>query len=450
MGYWQSEREFTAFCREYLQKEGFVSIGEAGEIGGNKPAGTIPAGTKIFKHVKEKTLVFAVTGSKPLSEGFNMVAAHVDSPRIDCKTNPLYEKNHLALFDTRYYGGIKPYQWTAMPLSMHGVVFTKDGGRKNICIGEEDADPIFTITDLLPHLAREQMKKTAAEFIGGEELDILAGSKPYKTPEQEENNIEESNIEEKVKLNILNILFEKYGMTEQDFSSAEIEFVPAFPARDLGLDRSMIGAYGHDDRCCAFAAFSAAVELSREGAPEKTIICLLVDKEETGSYGNTGSQSRLLENFIAQLSGGRTHNAPNQPHDAIGGIFANAQIISADVNAGFDPNYADVYDTKTSSYLGKGITVTKYPGRGGSDAGAEFCHKVQSLFDKNNVRWQHGDMGKVGAGGGGTIAWCFSNLGAEVIDCGIPVLSMHSPFEVISKIDLWTCYKAYRTFLNAI
>jgi aspartyl aminopeptidase len=395
-------------------------------------------GAKVYQNIRGKSLAFAVIGNRPISGGVNIVGAHVDSPRIDLKTNPLYEDTGFAMFDTHYYGGIKHYQWTTIPLSMHGVVIGKDGKRRDICVGEDEGDPVFTITDLLPHLAREQMQKKASEFIDGEELDILAGSRPYK----------DTKAKDRVKLNLLNLLHEKYGMVEEDFAGAEFEFVPAHKARDVGIDRSMIGAYGHDDRCCAYAALHAALAF-RALPPEKTVICVLTDKEEIGSMGNTGAQSRLFENFIAYLCaktrGGSSELALRQ---ALSGSF----MLSADVNAAYDPNFDSVYDKKTASYFGKGIVLSKYTGRGGkfggSEANAEFCQKVQGLLNKNNIQWQYGNLGKVDKGGGGTIAQHVANLGVEVLDCGIPVLSMHSPFEVISKIDLYTTYRGYVAFLR--
>jgi aspartyl aminopeptidase len=337
---------------------------------------------------------------------------------------------------------------------MHGTVIGKDGKKREITVGEDEGDPVFTITDLLPHLAKDQMQKKASEFFDGEGLDILAGSRPY----------DDKKAKDRVKLNLLSLLHDRYGILEEDFAGAEIEFVPAFRARDLGFDRSMIGAYGHDDRSCAFAAFSAALEFASPGAsggkggrakapdrpPEKTVVCLLTDKEEIGSMGNTGAQSRFFEDFIACLCSLTGEDRP----DSIGvrRCFYHSSMLSADVNSAYDPNYDSVYDKKTASYFGKGLVLSKYTGRGGkfggSEANAEFCRKVQALLDKNAVQWQYGNLGKVDRGGGGTIAQHVANLGVEVLDCGIPVLSMHSPFEVISKIDLYTAYKGYLAFLR--
>ncbi|GHU36682.1 putative M18 family aminopeptidase 1 [Spirochaetia bacterium] len=427
----KTERECTAYCMNVLKEKGFVSIENSGKIG---------PGSKIYQNIKGKALVFAIIGTQPIQNGINIVGAHVDSPRIDLKTNPLYEDSGLAFFDTQYYGGIKYYQWTAIPLTMHGVVIRKDGVKQTICIGEDDSDPVFTITDLLPHLADEQLEKKASKVVEGEELDILVGSEPYK----------DEKAADKVKLNILRLLNEKYGMVEEDFASAEIEFVPAFKARDVGIDRSMIGAYGHDDKCCAFAAFSAALHCAEsKPIPEKTVLCLLTDKEEIGSIGNTGSESRFFENFIAFLA---SKTMDHYTEIDLRLLLSKSAMLSADVNAAYDPTYGSVYDKRTASHFGKGILLTKYTGHGGkfggSDANAEFCQKVQSILNKNNIRWQYGGMGRVNKGGGGTIALYAANMGIEVLDCGIPVLSMHSPFEVISKIDLYTTYKGYTAFMN--
>ncbi|MDR0645189.1 MAG: aminopeptidase [Treponema sp.] len=438
----KTEREFTAQCLEILERKGFIDIENL--LLEEKRKEMAP-GSKIYLNIKGKSVIFAVLGKKPLSAGVNIVGAHVDSPRIDLKTNPLYEDGGFALFDTHYYGGIKHYQWTTIPLAMHGVIFTKDGEKRDICIGENEDDPVFVITDLLPHLAQDQMQKKASEFFRGEDLDVLAGSKPYL----------DENVKEKVKLTILSILNERYGVTEEAFASAEIEFVPAVKARDIGLDRSLIGAYGHDDRSCAFTAFWAALDFAEGDAPEKTVVCYLSDKEEIGSMGNTGAESRQFENFIAflcaQFACATSVYAPSSDIDTRV-VLSKSAMLSADVNAAFDPSFADVWDKKTASYCGKGIVLSKYTGRGGkyggSDASAEFCWKVQNILSKNGVQWQFGNLGKVDKGGGGTIAYRIANLGVDVLDCGIPVLSMHAPFEIISKVDLWTTYRGYLAFLK--
>ncbi|GHV74851.1 M18 family aminopeptidase [Spirochaetia bacterium] len=424
----KTEREFTAQCVSVLKREGFITIEEA-----LKQNGKLAPGSKVYQHVKGKSLVFAIIGTKPLQEGVNILSAHVDSPRIDLKTNPLYEDSEFALFDTQYYGGIKPYQWTAIPLALHGVVITKNGERRDICVGEDEEDPVFTITDLLPHFATDQMQKKASEFISGEELDILAGSEPFT----------DDKAADKVKLTILHLLYAQYGMTEEDFASAEITFVPAGKLKDVGLDRSMIGGYGHDDKCCAYTAFYGALYfVDPNHALEKTIVCLLTDKEEDGG-GNTGPRSRYFENFLKYLYAKVTNNYMDID---VCLLLSNSSMLTADVNAAYDPNYSEVYDKKTAPYFGKGIALSK--SGTGNDANAEYCQKVQGIFNRNNIRWQYGGWGTVDKGGAGTIACIFANLGIDVLDCGIPVLSMHSPFEVISKIDLYTAYKGYKAFLK--
>jgi aspartyl aminopeptidase len=431
----KTEREFTAEAQEALSRAGFRDIEEI-----LSESGPLGPGAKVYQNNRGKSLVFAVIGQNPPEEGVNILGAHVDSPRIDLKTNPLYEEAEFALLDTQYYGGIKNYQWTAIPLALHGVVIREDGTRVGISVGEDEKDPVFTITDLLPHLSREQMQKKVSEAVLGEDLNILAGSRPFR----------DNKVKDKVKLNILNLLHEQYGIVEQDFAGAELELVPAFKARDLGFDRSMIGAYGHDDKSCAYAALRAVLELvGSEMPPPKTLVCILTDKEETGSAGNTGAQSRLFENFIAYLlSKGK---APYSEM-ALRRTLSRSAMLSADVNPAFDPNFDSVYDRKTASYFGKGIVLSKYTGSGGkvggSDANAEFCGKVQAVLTRNKVQWQYGDLGKVDKGGGGTIAKYVANLGVDVLDCGIPVLSMHSPFEVISKVDLYTTYRGYAAFLR--
>jgi len=423
----KTERECVEAACEYLDKNGFVNIDT---LKGERPK----HGQKIYQNIRGKSIIAAVIGKKPAVEGCNILGAHIDSPRLDLKQNPVYEDSDFALFDTHYYGGIKKYQWTCIPLAMHGVFVDAKGKKTSIRIGEEDGDPVFTIPDLLPHLAKDQMQKKASEMIEGEDLDILAGSRPYGDKE----------AKDKVKLNLLSLLNEKYGITEKDFASAEIEFVPAYKARDIGFDRSMIGAYGHDDRCCSYPALRAIAEIGNEKtAPEKTVVCYLSDKEEIGSTGNTGARSVNFENFFAMLCENEAQLRKS---------FINSCMLSADVNAAFDPTYAEVYDKKNSSFMGKGICIEKYTGSGGksgaSDANAEFCAKVQAIMSNNKVQWQFGELGKVDKGGGGTIALYAANYGIEVLDCGIPVLSMHSPFEVISKVDLYTTFKGYIAFLK--
>jgi aspartyl aminopeptidase len=448
----KTERECTEAALALLRKHGFIDLENAGDA-------KLPPGTRVYQNIRGKSLVCAVLGKRPLAEGVNILGAHIDSPRMDLKQNPLYEDSDFAFLDTHYYGGIKKYQWTAIPLAMHGIIITGEGRKLELRLGEDEDDPVFTITDLLPHLAREQMQKKAAEAVEGEDLDVLAGSRPY----------DDEKVKEKVKLRILSLLHEKYGVTEEDFARAEIEFVPAFKARDLGLDRSMIGAYGHDDRCCVFPALRALLAVAEEpgaegkpaaqrpaalkagagfvlrrtAVPRKTVVCYLSDKEEIGSYGNTGARSCSFENFIALLCGGDSLTRR---------CLSNSAMLSADVNAAYDPAYGGVFDKKNASFMGKGLVLTKYTGSGGkygaSDANAEFCSAVQAIMNRNKVNWQFGELGKVDKGGGGTIAHHAAKLGIEVLDCGIPVLSMHSPFEVISKIDLYTAYRGYIAFLR--
>jgi len=437
----KTERECADTACEILEKNGFINIDSSGA-----KVKKLEAGMKIYKNVRGKSVLAAVIGKKSAEEGFNILGAHIDSPRLDLKQNPLYEDSDLALFDTHYYGGIKKYQWTAIPLSMHGVFINEAGKKTTIKIGEEPGDPVFTVTDLLPHLAREQMEKKASAAVEGEDLDILAGSRPYDDSQYKEEK-------EKVKLGILDLLNKKYGITERDFTSAEIEFVPAFKASDVGLDRSLIGAYGHDDRCCAYPALAAIIALAKEkSAPEKTLVLYLSDKEETGSAGNTGARSVNFENFLAYLSiAGKTDGGS---FEKMREACMRSSMLSTDVNAAFDPTYASVFDKKNVSYLGKGIVLEKYTGSGGkygaSDANAEYVAKVQAVLNRNKVQWQCGELGKVDKGGGGTIALYAANLGMDVLDCGVPVLSMHSPFEVISKIDLYTTYRGYIAFLKDI
>lgn len=389
------------------------------------------AGDKIYYNNRGKALILAVIGEDSFDKGVRICASHIDSPRLDLKQRPLYEESQLALFKTHYYGGIKKYQWTAMPLSLHGVIMRADGTSVEVNIGEDDNDPVFCVTDLLPHLAQEQMKRTLAEGIKGEELNILIGSRPFKDDE----------ISEKVKLNIINILHDKYGIVEADLLSAELEAVPAFKARDIGFDRSMIGSYGHDDRVCAYTSLMATLECEK---PKKTIVTVLADKEETGSDGNTGLKSAFLKYFIADLA---------EPYGVLGRtVLSNSECLSADVNAAFDPTFADVNEKRNCAYLNYGVVVTKFTGARGkagtSDASAEFVSRVRNILDKNEIIWQTAELGRVDLGGGGTVAAYIANLNIDVIDVGIPVLSMHSPFEVVAKNDVFMAYKAFDAFIK--
>ena len=351
---------------------------------------------------------------------------------MDLKQCPLYENTELAFFKTHYYGGIKKYQWTAIPLALHGVIITADGKKLEVKIGEDENDPVFVVNDLLPHLADEQYKRPAPQLVKGEELNILIGSRPFRDDE----------ISEKVKLNIMNILFEKYGIVEADFLSAELEAVPAYKAKDIGFDRSLIGAYGQDDRVCAYTALMATLDTKE--IPSRTVVTVLTDKEETGSDGNTGLKSNYLRYFIEDLAKiygeeGRT-------------VLSNSKCLSADVNAGFDPTFPDVLEARNCAYVNKGVVVTKFTGARGksgtSDANAEFVAEVRSLFDKNNIIWQTGELGKVDLGGGGTVALYVANMNVDTIDVGVPVLSMHAPFETTAKNDVYMTYKAFSAFIN--
>lgn len=388
-------------------------------------------GDRIYYVNRHKAIALAIIGKKGVKEGVRLAIAHIDSPRIDLKPNPMYESNGLAMFKTHYYGGLKKYQWTALPLSLHGVVIKTDGTKVEINLGEKDDEPCFCITDLLPHLAKEQVQKPMAKVFTGEDLNILAGSRPY----------DDSGESDLVKLNVMSILNKKYGITEEDFLSAELSFVPALKTRDVGFDESMIGGYGHDDRVCAYPALTAILDTEM---PENTVITMLADKEETGSDGNTGMQSDFLRYFIYDLAKAEGEEGYR--------VLSKSKCLSADVNAAFDPTYASVYETQNCSYLNKGVVISKYMGHGGkydtSDASAEYMGEIRSMLEKNNVSWQTGELGKVDMGGGGTIAKYVANMNVDVIDLGVPVLSMHAPFEIVSKTDVYMAYRAFYCFFN--
>ena len=392
-------------------------------------------GDKVYYINKNKSVYAAIIGKQKVEDGLNIVGAHIDSPRLDLKPNPLYEEGGFAYFKTHYYGGIKKYQWTTIPLAIHGVVIKTNGEKVTINIGEDEEDPIFTITDLLPHLAQEQMERKLKEGVKGEDLNLLIGSRPYN----------DKDIEEKVKLNILNILNKKYGIVEEDFLSAELELVPAFKARSLGFDSSMVAGYGQDDRVCAYTAIRGLLDTK---SPEKTAVMILSDKEEIGSVGNTGMESLIFDYFISEILNKTGENKP----DLIRKVFCNSRMLSSDVDAGYDPIYASVSDTKNAGYLGKGIAVVKYTGArgksGASDANAEFVAEIRKMLNDNNISYQLTELGKVDVGGGGTIAYILANKGVDVIDCGVPVLSMHAPYEVTSKYDIYCAYETYRAFWN--
>lgn len=394
------------------------------------------SGSKVYAMNRDKSIVLFNIGEKPLKEGMNIVGAHIDVPRLDLKPFPLYEDSDMAFLKTHYYGGIKKYQWTATPLALHGVVFNKNNEKIDVVIGEDENDPIFAITDLLPHLAKDQVSKSLADGIDGETLNVLIGHMP----------IGDDKTKDKVKLHVLKILGDKYGITEEDFLSAEFEVVPAGKAKDLGLDRSMISAYGHDDRVCSYAGLAAMFEL---GEIKTTACGMFMDKEEVGSQGNTGSQSRFFENIVAELI---AIQEPSFNDLYLRRCISNTQVLSGDVGAAYDPNYAGAYDKKNSPHIGKGVQLVKYTGargKGGcNDANAEFLGEVRKIFNDNNIVWQVGELGKVDQGGGGTIAYILANSNAEVVDCGVPVLSMHAPYEIVSKVDVYMTFKAYKAFLN--
>ncbi len=416
LAYGKTEREAVKAAVAIAEKSGFAPFDRNRKY---------TAGDKYYVNNRGKSVAFVVVGKEDAEAGLNITAAHIDSPRLDLKPNPLYEDTELALFKTHYYGGIKKYQWTTIPLALHGVFAKKDGSVVEVNIGEDENDPCFVITDLLPHLAQEQSKRTLSDGIRGEELNILIGSRPFK----------DDKGSELVKLNILKILNEKYGITEEDFLSAELECVPADKPRDIGFDRSLIGSYGHDDRVCAYPALIAITEVE---SPEKTAMCILADKEEVGSDGNTGLSSDFLRFVVRDL-------CENQGADYTVAL-RNSKCLSADVNAGMDPTFKDVMESKNAAKLNYGAVITKYTGARGksgtSDASAEFVAYVRNMLDSAGIVWQTGELGKVDLGGGGTVAMYIANMGADVVDLGVPVLSMHAPFEVVAKFDI---YETYRT-----
>jgi len=420
----KTEREFIKEARKLADANGYKDIIEFDKLN---------PGDKVYFVNRDKSMYLAIIGENSIEEGLHIIGSHVDSPRLDLKPNPLYEDTGLAYFKTHYYGGIKKYQWTTIPLSMHGVIVKTNGEKIEINIGESEDDPIFTITDLLPHLAQDQMKKTLSTGVEGENLNLLIGSIPYG----------DEKISERVKLNILNILNQKYGITETDLTSAEIELVPAFKARSLGFDGSMVAAYGQDDKVCAYTSLHAMMELQNV---KNTAVCILSDKEEIGSMGNTGMESHMFDFFISEILNKLQVNRPN----LLDKVFCFTKMLSSDVDAGYDPLYASVSDKFNAGFLGKGISLNKYTGArgksGASDANAEYVAWVRNVLEKNDIKYQVAELGKVDIGGGGTIAYILANKGADVIDCGVPVLSMHAPYEVTSKYDIYSAYKTYKAF----
>ena len=420
----KTEREFIKEARKLADANGYKDIIEFDKLN---------PGDKVYFVNRDKSMYLAIIGENSIEEGLHIIGSHVDSPRLDLKPNPLYEDTGLAYFKTHYYGGIKKYQWTTIPLSMHGVIVKTNGEKIEINIGESEDDPIFTITDLLPHLAQDQMKKSLSTGVEGENLNLLIGSIPYG----------DEKISERVKLNILNILNQKYGITEADLTSAEIELVPAFKARSLGFDGSMVAAYGQDDKVCAYTSLHAMMELQNA---KNTAVCILSDKEEIGSMGNTGMESHMFDFFISEILNKLQVNRPN----LLDKVFCFTKMLSSDVDAGYDPIYASVSDKFNAGFLGKGISLNKYTGArgksGASDANAEYVAWIRNVLEKNDIKYQVAELGKVDIGGGGTIAYILANKGADVIDCGVPVLSMHAPYEVTSKYDIYSAYKTYKAF----
>ena len=428
----KTERECVTELVREAEANGYVSL-EAKQAAGEK----IQPGDKVYAVGMKKIMALFHVGQEPLEKGMNILGAHIDSPRLDVKQNPLYEDTDLAYLDTHYYGGVKKYQWVALPLAIHGVIAKKDGSVVNVTIGEDENDPVVYITDLLIHLAGKQLQKKAAEVIEGENLDILIGSRPLSESTDEKKK-------EAVKSNVLRILKEKYDVEEEDFLSAELEIVPAGKARDCGLDRSMVAAYGQDDRVCAYTSFVAMMEMD---APKRTSCCLLTDKEEIGSVGATGMQSRFFENTVAELLDGMGCYSDL----ALRRTLRNSSMLSSDVSAGYDPAYGECFEKKNAAYLGRGIVLNKFTGArgksGSNDANAEYGAEVRRIFDDHQVAFQTAELGKVDVGGGGTIAYIAALYGMNVIDSGVAVLSMHAPWEVTSKADIYEAKKAYKAFL---
>lgn len=434
----KTERECVTLAVRMAKEHGYKELYSSLESG-IKPQ----PGDKFYVIQMNKSIALFQIGKKPISEGMNILGAHIDSPRIDVKPNPLSEKDGFAYLDTHYYGGIKKYQWTAVPLALHGVVAKKDGTVVNVNIGEKDEDPVFVITDLLIHLAGNQMSKKATEVVTGENLDLLIGNRPLEANEELDNEEKEA-----VKANVLKLLADKYGMEEDDFISAELEIVPAGKARDLGFDRSMVLAYGQDDRICAFTSLFAMLDYDiTTQITENTLCCLLVDKEEIGSVGATGMQSRFFENAVAELVAATEKDSNILVRRAL----ANSRMLSSDVSAGFDPLYASAFEKSNAAFLSKGISFNKYTGSrgksGSNDASAEYIAALRKVMDDAGVFYQFSELGKVDEGGGGTIAYIMGNLGMNVIDSGVAVLNMHAPFEVSSKADIYEAVKGYKAFL---
>ncbi len=427
----KTERECTSYFVAKAEKAGFINLDEAIKSGKK-----LKAGDRVYANNMGKALAMFIIGKEPVSNGMNILGAHIDSPRLDIKQNPMYEDSDMVMLDTHYYGGVKKYQWVNIPLALHGVVVKKDGTVVNINIGDKPGDPVVGVSDLLIHLSADQMEKKASKVIDGEKLDVLIGNLPEAKSKDKKDL---------VKANILRILEQEYGFEEEDFLSAEIEVVPAGEARDYGLDRSMIMGYGHDDRVCAYPSFEAMLQIK---VPQRTSVCLLVDKEEIGSVGATGMQSKFFEYTVAEILGlcGQT--------DALSHMRAlrGSKVLSSDVSAAFDPNFPEVMEKKNTAFFGRGVVFNKFTGRGGksgsNDANAEYIGHLRAILDEDKVYYQTAELGKVDQGGGGTIAYILANYGMEVIDSGVAVLNMHAPWEIISKVDLYEAYLGYVSFLK--
>lgn len=430
----KTERECVDFFIDAAEKAGYKNLEDV-----IKSGKALKAGDKVYAANKGKEVAIFNIGTESLETGLNILGAHIDSPRMDLKQNPLYEDTDLAMLDTHYYGGIKKYQWVTIPLALHGVMVKKSGEVINVNVGEDPQDPVFGISDLLIHLAADQMDKKGAKVVEGEDLNVIIGSIPAFDKEGKKEK-------DAVKANVLKLLKEKYDIEEEDFISAEIEVVPAGPARDFGFDRSMILGYGHDDRVCAYPSFMALLNCKSE--LKKTACALLVDKEEIGSVGATGMQSRFFENTIAEL-----YNCMGDYSEIkLRRALTNSKVLSSDVSAALDPNYASAFEKNNSAYLGRGLVFNKYTGArgksGSNDASAEYVGEVRSIMDKDNVFWQTAELGKVDQGGGGTIAYIMGNYNMQVIDSGVAVLSMHAPCEIISKVDLYEALLGYEAFIK--
>ena len=423
------EREATVTIIEKAKEHGYISLEEALK-------GKIKKGDKIYLNNKNKSVIMVVVG-EDITEGMNILGSHIDSPRLDLKQNPVYEEGHMAYFKTHYYGGVKKYQWATIPLALHGTAFTKDGKKLDIVIGEKEDDPIFYISDLLIHLSKDQRKKSMDEGITGEQLNVIIGHRSYKDKDEDKSPIKNS---------ILKYLNKEYGLVEEDFLVAELTIVPAGKARDVGFDRSLIASYGHDDKVCAYASLEAMLKVE---SPKRTAVSLFVDKEEIGSVGNASMGANYFHNMVAEILNNQFENYSDV---LLRRAFANSKVLSADVTVAFDPNFAEVTEKNNVALMGHGVAIAKYTGSGGkfgsNDANTEFLQELRTLFNENGVIWQTGELGKIDQGGGGTIAYILAKYGAEVVDIGTAMLSMHAPIELLSKADAYMTSKAYEVFVK--